>query len=40
LHEVKDYVTAHGGYGDRDLVYWETTRQIDLTFSYGVFSKS
>ena len=40
LHEVKDYVTAHGGYGDRDLVYWETTRQIDLTFSQGVFSKS
>lgn len=39
LHEVKDYVAAHGGYGDRNLVYWETTKQLDLTFSQGVFSK-
>lgn len=40
LHEVKEYVTAHGGLGDRNLVYWETTKQIDLTFSQGVFSKT
>lgn len=40
LNEVKDYVTAHGGYGDRNLIYWETTRQLDLTFSQGVFSKN
>lgn len=39
LHEAKDYITAHGGYGDRDHVYWETTHQLDLTFSQGVFSK-
>ena len=39
LHEAKEYITAHGGYGDRDWVYWETTRQLDLTFSQGVFSK-
>lgn len=39
LHEAKEYITAHGGYGDRDHVYWETTRQLDLTFSQGVFSK-
>ena len=39
LHEVKEYITAHGGYGDRDHVYWETTKQLDLTFSQGVFSK-
>lgn len=39
LHEIKDYITAHGGLGDRDLVYWETTKQLDLTFSQGVFSK-
>lgn len=39
LHEVKDYITAHGGYGDRDHVFWETTKELDLTFSQGVFSK-
>ena len=39
LNEIKEYVAAHGGYGDRNLVYWETTRQLDLTFSQGVFSK-
>ena len=39
LQELKEYVTAHGGYGDRDLVYWETTKSLDLTFSQGVFSK-
>ena len=39
LREVKEYITAHGGLGDRNLVYWETTKQLDLTFSQGVFSK-
>ena len=39
MNEIKQYITAHGGYGDRNLVYWETTKELNLTFSQGVFSK-
>lgn len=39
LQEMRQYVTAHGGYGDRNLIYWDTTREIKLNFSQGVFSK-
>ena len=38
LKEFRDYVAARGGYDNRGLVYWETTREMDLTFSQGVFS--
>ena len=38
LQELKTYVYAHGGYDDRGLVYWETTHELKLTFSQGVFS--
>lgn len=40
FNEVKDYVTARGGYDNRGHVFWETTRSIQFTFSQGVFSKS
>lgn len=33
-------VSAHGGFDDRGYVFWETLREINLTFSKGVFSKS
>lgn len=39
LTEFKDYVAARGGYDNRGLVYWETTRGLKLSFSQGVFSK-
>ena len=37
LYSVK---TAHGGFSDRDFVFWETLKEINLTFSQGVFSKT
>lgn len=40
LNEVKDFVSARGGFDNRDLVTWETTRELPLTFSQGVFSES
>ena len=40
LHELRDYVAARGGYGNRGLVFWETTRELRMTFSQGVFSKT
>lgn len=31
-------VTAHGGYGDRDHVFWTTTKNEQINFAQGVFS--
>ena len=38
FNEVKNYVTAHGGFGDADRVFWENTKEVDLVFSQGIFS--
>ena len=40
LNEIKDYIAARGGYDNRGLVYWETTHELKLTFSQGVFSNT
>ncbi len=37
--EIKQYVTAHGGYQDASRVFWETTKNIQLNFTQGIFSK-
>lgn len=39
LDEVKSYISAHGGFNDRDRVIWEDVKQINFTFSQGIFSK-
>ena len=39
LNEIKNYVAARGGYDNRAHVFWETTRELQLNFSQGVFSK-
>lgn len=39
LNEVKQHVSARGGFDNRGLVFWDTTREITLQFSTGVFSK-
>lgn len=38
--EDKQFITAHGGFQDRDRVWWETTKDIRVSFSQGVFSKT
>lgn len=40
LEELKQYTTANGGFDNRPHVFWETTKELDLNFSQGVFSKS
>lgn len=40
LNEIKSRVSANGGYGNPALVYWETTKEVQLNFSRGVFSKA
>lgn len=36
IEEVKKIVTAHGGFEDRDLVWWETSKEVDFQFAQGV----
>ena len=38
FNEVKNYVTARGGFNNIDRVFWEGTKEIDLTFSQGIFN--
>lgn len=40
FNENKKFVTAHGGFDDRDLIWWETSRSLTLTFTQGIFSKT
>ena len=39
FNENKEVVTAHGGYQDRDRVFWETTKDVELIFSQGIFNE-
>ena len=39
LNEIRDYVVARGGFANRGHVFWETTREMNFTFSQGVFSR-
>lgn len=39
LNEIKEHVAARGGYDNRGRVFWDTTREINLQFCAGVFSK-
>ena len=39
FNEIKSRAAATGGFDNRAWVVWEDTKQIDFTFSQGVFSK-
>ena len=36
--QLREFVTAHGGFMDRALITWETTRGINIKFTQGIFS--
>lgn len=40
FQEIKQSVSAHGGYNDWNYITWESTREVDLVFSQGIFSKT
>lgn len=40
FNEDKQSATAHGGYGDRPHIFWETTKDIRVSLTQGVFSKT
>ena len=39
FNQIKNFISANGGFDNRARVIWETTREVDLNFSQGVFSK-
>lgn len=39
FQEVKNSVSANGGYDNRALIWWEETKEMRLNFVQGVFSK-
>lgn len=38
FQEIKSRTTAHGGFADRGHVFWESTKEINLIFSQGIFN--
>ena len=39
FNEIKNRTTAHGGYLDTPRIFWEDTKEIQINFTQGVFSK-
>ena len=39
FNEIKNTITANGGWDNRAHVWWTTTKEVDLSFTQGVFSK-
>ena len=40
IQEIKSSVSARGGWDNRGLVYWDSTREVRISFTQGIFSKS
>lgn len=38
LDEMKKVVTANGGFDNRARVYWESTKEVQIRFTQGIFS--
>ena len=40
FQEIKNVASANGGWDNRVHIYWETTKEIKISFTQGVFSKT
>lgn len=40
IQEIKNNVAARGGWDNRGLVYWDSTREVRINFTQGIFSKT
>ena len=40
FQEIKNIASANGGWDNRAHIYWETTKEIKINFTQGVFSKT
>jgi hypothetical protein len=39
FQEIKNTASANGGWDNRTHIFWETTKEVKINFSQGVFSK-
>ena len=39
FQEVKSVASANGGWDNRAHIFWETTKEVKINFSQGIFSK-
>lgn len=39
LNQITEIISANGGFDNRAHVFWENTKEIQLSFSQGIFSK-
>ena len=39
IEQIRKTVTAHGGYEDRDLIWWDTTKGVSIDFAQGIVNK-
>lgn len=40
FQEIKNVASANGGWDNRAHIYWETTKEVKINFTQGVFSKT
>lgn len=40
FQEIKNLVSAKGGYNNESHVWWDSTKEVDFSFSKGIFSKT
>ena len=40
FQEIKNVTYANGGYGNQPLIFWESTKEVKISFTQGVFSKT
>lgn len=40
VQEIKSSVAARGGWDSRGLVFWDSTREVRISFTQGIFSKT
>ena len=40
FQEIRQSVSANGGYGNRAQIIWDTTKELKISFIQGVFSKT
>lgn len=39
FQEIKNTASANGGWDNRAYIFWETTKEVKINFSQGIFSK-
>jgi hypothetical protein len=40
FQEIKSHITANGGLDNRPHIYWESSKEVKINFTQGVFSKT